>query len=66
MVKKWLQDNDSNTKHFESIEKEDFSEKEVFRYESAVKFRQEAWFSIVYHFTFRRDFISSQSDFFYS
>ena len=51
MVKKWLQDNDSNTKQFESIEKGDMETmRKYFDRESAVKLQQEAWFSIVYHF----------------
>ena len=54
MVKKWLQDDKSNSKQFGSIEKEDLMKmQKYFDRESPVKLQQEAWFSIVYHFAFR-------------
>jgi len=54
MVKKWLKDNNSNSKQFEAIEKEDMEKmRKYFDRENSVKLQQEAWFNIVYHFALR-------------
>lgn len=54
MVKKWLNDDGSKAKQYESIEKEDLEKmRRYFDRETPVILQQEAWFSIVYYFALR-------------